>query len=1015
MRHRRFSPLLALALLLALLPLGAAPAAALPADFVDELVAQIDGPTAVAFTPDGRMLVTTQGGRLFIVDEGTPPSLALDIGARICADFERGLLGVAVDPGFGQAQAGSGDIYLFFTRRVGTDSCPDSTDEVNQVSRFTLNGNTVDEASETVIVGGMRSFNGNHNAGDVQFAPDGTLFVTIGDGGCDYAGGGCSGANDATRDTHELLGKVLRVTRDGGVPGDNPYASDPAADACAATGRTAPGRLCKETFASGFRNPFRLAFDPDAPATRFFVNDVGQNAREEVDDGVPGADYGWNFCEGSVDNPGRPGTATCGSPYTPPIHDYSHSTGCSSITGGAFVPDGIWPPAYDAMYLYSDFVCGSIFALTPNGSGGYDRSTFTTGLGGAVHLVFGPAGESRALYYTTYDNGGEVRRIRYTGQVNRPPTAAVTASPTSGPAPLDVDFDASASSDPDGDILRFEWDFGDGSAPVQTGAPTVSHTYRAPGTYQARVVALDAAGARSAPVSVRLDPGNDAPEVTILSPEPGQRFAVGEQLVLRASATDAQDGELPDGAFSWTVLRHHDEHNHPNLPPTTGSQVTLTAPPPEDPPAVTTSYLEGSLTVTDSAGVTTTVPFRVDPRRVDLQIESDPAGLDLLVSGTTVRTPATIPSWEGWDLGLDAPDQVGGDGRSYVFNSWSDGGARSHVVTTPPQPATYQARFTGGDGPSVLRVGGEDRIGTAVALSQSRFSAGTGQGPLAETVVLARADGYPDALAGGPLAANANAPVLLTDTAALHPAVAQEITRLGAERAVLLGGGAALSATIERDLEAQGLDVERLAGLDRFETARLIAGELPESQEAYVVEGSDPDPARGWPDAVSAGWLAARRGVPILLVPSDSLPDATRLALDERGVQQATIVGGTVAVSEDVQEAIENQGVATVRIAGPTRYDTSRAVAAAAAVEGESKIYLATGRSFPDALTAGPVVAGEPLGLFLLVDGRALNGSPATAAELSDRAVTLRGVVLVGGLAAITAEVEAEIRAAIGG
>lgn len=1002
------------ALLLALLAVNPMPAAGLPADFVDELVADIDGPTAVAFTPDGRMLVTTQRGRLFIVEGGATPTLVLDIGARICADFERGLLGVAVDPAFGQTQARSGAIYLFFTQRVGSDPCDSSTDEVNQVSRFTLTGNTVDQASERVIVGGMRSYNGNHNAGDVQFAPDGTLFVTIGDGGCDYAGdSGCGGGNDATRDTHELLGKVLRVTRDGGVPGDNPYASDSGADACAASGRTTAGRRCKETFSSGFRNPFRLAIDPDAPATRFFVNDVGQNAREEVDEGLPGADYGWNFCEGSVDNSGRTGTATCGSPYTPPIHDYSHSTGCSSITGGAFVPDGIWPPAYDDVYLYSDFVCGTIFALAPNGSGGYDRTTFTTGLGGAVHLTFGPAGDTRALYYTTYDNGGEVRRIRYTGQVNRPPAAAVTASPTSGPAPLDVEFDASASTDPDGDALRFEWDFGDGSALVETDAPTVSHTYREVGTFQARVVAVDSAGARSAPASVRLDPGNDAPEVTILSPEPGQRFAVGEQLVLRASATDAQDGELPDGAFSWTVLRHHDEHSHPGLPPTTGSEVTLTAPAPEDLAAVTTSFLEGTVTATDSGGVTTTVPFRIDPRLVDVEVTSDPVGLELLVNGTTVRTPATVTSWEGWELALDAPDQVGGDGRSYVFDSWSDGGERAHAVTTPAQAVTYEARFTGEDGTPVNRVGGDSRIDTAVALSQSLFSAGTGQGPLAESVVLARADAYPDALAGGPLAASLSAPVLLTDSSALHPAVAQEIARLGATRAVLLGGAAALSPEVERELVGRGLDVERFGGIDRFQTARLIAGALPANEEAYVVEGSDPDPARGWPDAVSAGWLAARRGVPILLVPTEGLPDETRLALDERGVQRATIVGGSVAVSEDVRRAIEDQGVETDRIAGPTRYDTSRAVADTVGADGDTTAYLATGRSFPDALSAGPITAADPLAILLLVDGRDLDASPATAAELTDRAETLRGVVLVGGLAAITTEVEADIRALV--
>ena len=182
---------------------------------------------------------------------------------------------------------------------------------------------------------------------------------------------------------------------------------------CNVPGRAAAGQTCQEIFASGLRNPFRLAFDPNAAGTRFFINDVGQNTREEVDEGQAGADYGWPRREGVC----ATGTADCGAPpagLTNPVFDYAHTTGCRSISGGAFVPNGVWPSLYGG-YLYADFVCGKIFRLTPS-SGGYSVSTFADGFGpySLVALTFLPAPGGQALYYTTYANGGQVRRISYT-------------------------------------------------------------------------------------------------------------------------------------------------------------------------------------------------------------------------------------------------------------------------------------------------------------------------------------------------------------------------------------------------------------------------------------------------------------------------------------------------------------------------------------------------------------------------------------------------------------------------
>ena len=135
---------------------------------------------------------------------------------------------------------------------------------------------------------------------------------------------------------------MLRITRDGDIPSTNPYTGTNSAR-CNLTGRTDPGKTCQETFAWGLRNPFRLAFDPNAAGTRFFVNDVGQDAWEEIDQGAARADYAWNLCEGNHDNPDRAGSVNCtSSPYAAPVHEYSRTdTECASLSGGAFVPNGL--------------------------------------------------------------------------------------------------------------------------------------------------------------------------------------------------------------------------------------------------------------------------------------------------------------------------------------------------------------------------------------------------------------------------------------------------------------------------------------------------------------------------------------------------------------------------------------------------------------------------------------------------------------------------------------------------
>jgi glucose/arabinose dehydrogenase len=681
-----------------------AAAATLPSGFEDQLLASTGNPTALAFAPDGRMLIATKPGQLRTYNSGrllqTP---ALDISSKVCSTSERGMLGVAVDPNFSTNHY----VYLYYTYNkfgVCPTNQPTNVDNpVNRVSRFVMSGDIVDPATEKVLIDNIPSPNGNHNAGDLRFGKDGYLYVSVGDGGCDYKGdSGCAGANDASRDSHILLGKVLRITRGGGIPSTNPYTGTSSAR-CNLTGRTDPGKNCQETFAWGLRNPFRFAFDPNATGTRFFINDVGQGAWEEIDQGAAGADYAWNLCEGNHDNPNRAGSVGCtSSPYSAPVHEYSHSdTGCGSITGGAFVPNGAWPASYSGSYLFGDYVCNKIFKLTPTDGGGFTRTEFASGLGqgGPIDMAFGPNGSSEALYYSTFANGGEVRRVVYsTGAANQSPTASLeTKSPNYGPIPMTVSFDGSASRDPDGNTpLTYLWDFGDGTAPKETATPTTSHTYRTlpTGSYTATLKVRDARGAVSAPATVRVFPGNTPPEPTIQSPAPSKLFKVGEQITLRGSASDAQDGSLANSALKWEVRQQHNgNHWHPFLP-ATNTNLTFNAPPPEDLLSTGTgNHLEIRLTATDSKGLSKTITQDLQPNRVNVTINSNPTGLSLQANGTTFTAPRTFVSWEGYELKVNARSPQTLSGKIYIFTSWSDAGGQQHDIVTGVASSTYTVAF----------------------------------------------------------------------------------------------------------------------------------------------------------------------------------------------------------------------------------------------------------------------------------------------------------------------------------
>lgn len=248
------------------------------------------------------------------------------------------------------------------------------------------------------------------------------------------------------------------------------------------------------------------------------------------------------------------------------------------------------------------------------------------------------------------------------------------------------------------------------------------------------------------------------------------------------------------------------------------------------------------------------------------------------------------------------------------------------------------------------RIDGDDRTETAVEVSKEGWPNG------AEAAILARDDDFPDALAGVPLSKKIDAPILLTNKEILSPATETELERLKAKTVYILGGPGAVSQGIESYLRNKGLEVIRIGGIDRFETAALIAQKLGYRGRAVVTYGYD------FPDTLAISPWAASNSIPILLTQKDQLPAVTQEALSSLLVTETFVIGGSGVVSDQVANMLP---VAT-RYAGANRYLTNLSILENLS-GGSFTLCLATGTDFPDALV-GSALAAKTNSSIILVD-----------------------------------------------
>ncbi len=751
-RRGVFTPALLVAVVFAsLVAVWTAPvagAAGLPPGFQDSMVLSgLVAPTAVRFSPDGRVFVAEKRGVVKVFDSltDTTPEVFADLRTNVHNYADRGLLGLALDPGFPAKPY----VYVLYTfdhvlgsaaapprwgaPGVDSDPCPNPLGGPAQcvvsgrLSRLTAAGNTVTGPEKVLVEDWCQQYS-SHSVGALAFGADGALYASGGDGAsfsfADYgqvgnpcgdpgglvggilvpptAEGGALRSQDlrTAGDPVGLNGSVIRVdpATGAGLP-DNPFAARGSVDANA-----------RRVVAYGMRNPFRMAVRPGT--SQIWVGDVGWNLYEElnrIDDPADGIveNFGWPCYEGVGAQPAyRAATLNiCRDLYaqpaavTAPVFAYKHGVpvapgescgaGGSSISGVAFGPSagGSYPAEYAGALYFADFPRHCIWAMLRGGDGDPDPTRVRTVVDGGVNpvdLQIGPGGD---LFYV--DIYGSVHRIRYF-PANQPPIAAATASPPSGLTPLTVSFDGRGSRDPDpGDTLTYAWDL-DGDGNFDNGTtPTVRYTYTRAGTYTAVLRVTDSRGA-SDTARVVVTAGNTPPTVTMTTTT--GRWKVGDVITFSARGVDLQDGVLPASAYSWELVLQHCPaacHEHPLqgfAGITTGSFTT----PDHEYPA----YLELRVTVRDSGGLTATRSVRLDPRTVTLTVKSDPSKLPLAINGTVGQSKLTTTVIAGSTNTISAPPEQIKKQKTYRFSSWSDGGAQTHTIRAGTNDMKFKVSYS---------------------------------------------------------------------------------------------------------------------------------------------------------------------------------------------------------------------------------------------------------------------------------------------------------------------------------
>jgi hypothetical protein len=427
-----------------------------------------------------------------------------------------------------------------------------------------------------------------------------------------------------------------------------------------------------------------------------FINDVGQNAWEEINDGRAGRNYGWPTTEGDFNQSQFPN-------FTRPFYAYAHGGGTFqgfAITGGAFYNPASpgsnrFPTAYTGDYFFADFVNDWINVI--------DTSTravarFATDAPGAVDLRVANDG---SLYYLARGQG-RVYQVIYTGSpapniTQHPPSRTVSSGGSvtftvaaTGTAPLSYQWQRAESG-------TSAW----GNISGATAASyTLSNAQSSDNGDRFRVIVSNTLGSQTSNAATLTVTANQAPSaaIAINAGLTNNRFIAGQNITFSGTATDPEDGTLGASRFTWRVdyitsINSGNPVVRPFVPAFSGQTSGNFTPATTGPYTLTDVAYRIVLTVTDAGGRSRTVTRDLAPNTATLTVTTNPAGLRVTVDGQPFTSPRTFRSVVGFVRPIGAAASQSAGGATYRFVSWSDGGAATHSIRTPLASTTYTAAY----------------------------------------------------------------------------------------------------------------------------------------------------------------------------------------------------------------------------------------------------------------------------------------------------------------------------------
>lgn len=631
----------------------------LPPGFQSTRLARNLNPTDMKFSPDGQYLfVADKSGRIYLsYNDVWNPTPIIDFSPSVDAYNERGFNHLAVDPDF----AGNGWIYVYYT-------VPDVA--YNRVARYTFNFGTglVDPASHTILLDLDPMTGTIHAGGAMNFAADGTLFVTTGE----------SANPHFSQNTGSLLGKVLRMNKDGSLPTDNPFYN------------TLTGKY-RYIYALGLRNPYTADVQPGTG--RYFVCDVGESLYEEINEVMPGSNFGWNLIEGP-----KPANVTPPANYSDPLLYYHHDVGCAIVGGVFYNPASTnWPAQYAGKFFYSDYCNGTLRVMNP--TTGAEESIFASNIGAPVANAIRPDG---SLYYfdrggAPYDgaipritstNQGSLWKIVYTGSL----APHIGAHPDTLIAPVDsnVVFGVIVN----GQDLSYQWIKGGVDIPGATQKTlTLNNVQLADSGSLYTVRISNPHGTVTSLPGLLKVTNRPPPEPVITLPAENFLYSANTSLSFSGTASDPVEGALPASKLTWKIDFHHDDHAHPVMAVTEGiSSGSIFISPVNE--VATNVWFRIYLTAENELGLTNTVFRDVHPHKVMINFAA-PAGMPVNVNGTNVISPATIESVTGVVRTLASFFAFTINDTLFQFSHWGNGITDLQTsISTPAADSTIAPVYT---------------------------------------------------------------------------------------------------------------------------------------------------------------------------------------------------------------------------------------------------------------------------------------------------------------------------------